>query len=110
MTTTTNLLILALASSLVTLLNLRTSIILLANGHLTAIDSIFTIKHIGAVHVHLGRVDVLNHITPQLLVVGCHCQTVRKVLGVVHFFLVVVVNFLLDLVYLALNIAETPLL
>ena len=110
LSTTTNLLILALSSSLITLFYRWTSIIFLAHGHLTTIDSIFTIKHICAVHVHLGGVDVLNHITPQFLVVGSHCQTVRKIRGVVHFFTVIVVNFLLDLVYLALNVTKTPLL
>jgi len=71
-----NLLLRTLARGLVALLNGGAGVVLLANGHLVAVDSILTVKHVGAIHVDLGGIDVLDHVRSQLLVVVRHRQAV----------------------------------
>lgn len=55
---------------------------------------------------------LLHHIVFQLLIIDVvsHRQTVRKVLSIIHLSFMMQINLLLNLVYLRLNVVETPLL
>ena len=100
----------AFASFMIAFIENRACVILLTHRDLWAIGSILTIENIGAIHVDRGGINIFNHIIPQFLVVRSHSHTMSQILSVIQFFFMITVNFLLNLVYLCLNIAKTPLL
>jgi hypothetical protein len=106
----TNCLLTALASCWITLLHRWAGIILLTKRHLGAVDSILAIEDIGAVHVDWSGIYCPNHVIFNLRIERGHRQTVRQILSVIHFFAVVLINFLLDLVDLSLDVTKRPLL
>jgi len=66
----------AVAVVLAALLYGGTSVIFLANRHFCAVDTILAVEDVGAIHVHIGRVYVFNHVTAKFLEVVGHRQRV----------------------------------
>ena len=100
----------AVATSLVTFFNLGACVIFLANRHLCAVNSVLAVENVRAIKVNLRRIDVLDHIASKLRKIIRHSQWVAQVLRIIQLLLVVVINLLLNLIYLRLDISERPLL
>lgn len=69
-----------------------------------------TVENICTVQVNARRVDVLDHVIPQLRVVVGHGQAVGEVVLLLLVFLVVLIDLLLHLADLGLDVVEGPLL
>ena len=94
----------------IALFDQRTGIILPAKTHLSTVWPALAVEHICAVELHLGGINVLDHILFDLGVIIEHGNTVGHVASQVLLLLLVLVNHLLHWIDFCLDIVERPLL
>lgn len=98
------------ASLVITSLYFRTCIILSTDRDLSTVYSILAVKHIGAIQIDIGCIDIFNHIWSKFLIIIRHGQWLWKIVLLIFLLFMIFIHLFLHWINLSLYIIERPLL